>query len=154
MPATVASWQPRNPLGETPNRYRRLPFAPYVRRQDVEKEGVLAPGTIRLAFWRALAGMVGAGPAFSWSRNSADRGGPIRGATSTPELGILSTRHFLTAGNQRSNPFARPAVGVFQLQPTSPIVHAGNVQGRPSIREQILSLGSRITPLNAGSVGE
>lgn len=151
MPPNVADWQPRNPLGETPNLYRRKPFTPYSRRQDVELEGILAPGTIRRAFWRALAGMTGAGPAFSWSRNSLDRGGPVRGQTTTPEIGILSTRHFLTVGNQRSNPFARRAVGTFQLQPTSPIVHAGNVQGRPSIREQILSLGSRIPPLNAGA---
>lgn len=151
MPPTVADWQPRNPLGESPDRYRRLRFTPYGRRQDVEKEGTLAPGTIRLAFWRGLAGYLGAGPAFSWSRNSSDRGGPIRGETTTPQLGILSTRYFLTAGNQRSNPFARRAVGTFQLQPISPIVHVGNVQGRPSIREQILSLGSRIPPLNAGA---
>ena len=150
MPPTVASWQPRNPLGSTPDYYHRVSGPIFMRRQDVEREGILAPGTIRRVFWRALAGMVGAGPAFSWSRNSPDRCGPVRGQTTTPELGIISTRHYLTAGNQRSNPFARQVAGTFQLQPVSPIVHAGNVQGRPSIREQILSLGSRIAPLNGG----
>lgn len=148
MPATVADWQPRNPLRQAPDFYHRVERPMFSQRFDVEPEGIIAPGTIR-RWWHALAGYVGAGPAFSWTRNDVDRNaGAVLGETTTPEQYMISTRYVLTYGNQRSNPMLRPAVPNRQLQPISPLVHAGNAPGRPSVRAEIPSFGSRIPSLN------
>lgn len=153
MPPIVSSTlQSRNPLGEPVGvgawRSRALPMftMPAV---DHEPQGILAPGTIR-RYVRGLIGLSPGMPAFSWSRNNFDRvAGPIRGRMSAPENYLISTRYVLTYGNQRSNPFAKPTVPNRQLQPVSPLVYHGNAPGRPSVRERILSFGSRVVPLNA-----
>ena len=149
MPVTIASWQPRNPLGQSSGRYHRAARPIFSRRQDHEPAGTLLEGTIRRNI-RGFVSFVGGTPPFSWTRNAFDvSGGAPRGAVTSPENFMISTRVVLTVGNQRSNPLARPIYGTWQLQPTPPLVRAGNAPGRPSVRERIVSLGSRVPPLNS-----
>lgn len=149
MPVTVAQWQDRNPLAQAPGFFRRAAARPiYMRRQDVEPAGVLAPGTLR-RYVRGLVNVSAGNPSFSWSRNDFDSTrGRVRGAVTAPENYLISTRHVLTVGNQLRGAHSRPFVAPWVNQPIPPLVHVGNAPGRPSVRERILSFGSRVIPLN------
>lgn len=117
------------------------------RRQDVITPTVAEPGTIR-GFWRGLAGYVGATPAFSWTANGFAANAPIRGPVTNSLRYLITTRNVLTAGNQRSNPIQRPPIVRQAQAPPVPLVYAGNIQGRPTIRARIISFGSRIPAVN------
>lgn len=150
MPATVADWQSRNPLGQQPDEWRSRLLPMFTTPSfDFKPQGELAPGTLR-RYVRGLIGLSAGMPAFSWSRNLFDRvAGGARGEQTAPENYYISTRYVLTYGNQRSNPLARQFVPNRQLQPVSPLVYHGNAPGRPSVRERIISFGSRVPALNA-----
>jgi hypothetical protein len=141
---------PRNPLAQRSNRFHRNRLILMTRRQDVVQAGRANPGTIR-RLWQNVIGYTGAAPAFSWTRNGFEPEAPVRGQVSSPLRYLISTVDTLTAGNQLSNPMMRPVVIRQPQAPPVPLTWAGNVQGRPTVRNRIRSLGSRVPPLNAPS---
>jgi hypothetical protein len=147
MPVTLTSRESRNPLGQRSDRFVRGRLLLYTRRQDVAMPHQQEPGTIR-RFFRGFAGYTGGPPPFSWTRNGFAPEPPVASAVSTPEFFLISTTDVLTVGNQRSNPMLRPVV-IPRIQHTaSPLTWVGNRQGRPTVRQRIASLGSRVPPAN------
>jgi hypothetical protein len=164
--------QPRNPLGQRPQRFHRLrTFGGDVRSVDPVGEtptrfhdlahvfavepgrtpglseydlrtGTEAPGTIR-RIWHQLVSPVPAPPAFKVSSSPFAGQRTIRYKTSNV---------YLPAGDQRS--FARNGVrGLHTVIVQATRQHgatltAGVRRGQPTIRNRISSFGSRVQPLN------
>ena len=147
MPSIVATGPARNPLGQRSDRFRDIHVPHYTRRQDVVIPHRQEPGTIR-RFFRALTSYTGGPPPFSWTRNGFAPEPPVAADVSTPEFFLISTTDFLTVGNQRSNPKLRTVTPRRVQYPPPPLTWVGNVQGRPTVRQRIASLGSRVPPAN------
>lgn len=147
---------PRNPFGEVPgsNERSRRNHPNLVAARDQDTAGrhtVAEPGTIR-RFIRAAVGYTGAAQPFSWTRNAfSDESGEVQGPVTSTKRFLISTRDFLTAGNQRSNPIERAPIVRQPQAPPIPIVYAGNLQHRPTVRNRMTSFGSRVAPINAPS---
>lgn len=147
---------PRNPYGVPGfERFHRIYTPKFTRDQDrVLRVTVANPGTIRRFLMPALRYVGAMGP-FNWTTNSFSpdaRGGP--GGQTNPLRYLISTTDTLTAGNLRSNPMMRPAIPPSVAYPAPPLVLAGNVQGRPTLRQRVPSFGSRIPALNTIIPGE
>lgn len=144
----------RNPLGQVPGtRFHRNRLILMERRQDRITPTRAQPGTIR-RWYRSLIGYTSArGSAdFSWTRDGFDVApAGAQGPVSSPLRYLITTRDTLTAGNQLSQPIARVAHKPSILAPRPPLVWVGNVQGRPTVRNRIVSFGSRIPALNPAS---
>lgn len=147
---------PRNPYGIAGFvRFHRNRLLLYTRMQDrVLRETVANPGTIRRFVMPALR-YVGAQGPFSWTENAFSPDAPRGpGGQSNPLRYLISTTDTTTAGNLRSNPMRRPAVPPSVASPSPPLVLAGNVQGRPTLRQRVPSFGSRIPALNTQVPGQ
>lgn len=147
---------PRNPYGiEGFARFHRIFLPRFTRDQSRElRETVANPGTIRRFVMPALR-YVGAQGPFSWTGNSFSPDAPKGpGGQSNPLRYLISTIDTLTAGNQLSNPMQRPAIPPTVAYPAPPLILAGNVQGRPTLRQRVPSFGSRIPSLNSILPGE
>lgn len=147
---------PRNPYGLAGfARFHRNRLLLYTRDQDRElRHTVLNPGTIRRWIMPALR-YVGAQGPFSWTENSFSPDAPRGpGGQTNPRRFLISTVDTLTAGNQLSNPMLRPAIPPTVAYPAPPLVLAGNVQGRPTLRQRVPSFGSRIPALNVQAPGQ
>ncbi len=143
---------PRNPEHQSSNRFHRLSRVLLEQRLDIVPAGRAEPGTIRRLI-RGLVGYTGAAEPFSWTRNGfSDSSREVCGPVSSPRRFLVSTVNTLTVGNQLSNPMVRPIVVRQRQAPAPPLVQAGNVQGRPTVRNRIRSFGSRVQPLNGPSV--
>lgn len=147
---------PRNPYGLVGfARFHRNRLLLFTREQDRGgRLGVANPGTIRRFVMPALR-YVGAQGPFSWTENSFSPDAPKgEGGSTNPLRYLISTTDTLTAGNQLSQPMLRPAIPPSVAAPSPPLVLAGNVQGRPTLRQRVPSFGSRIPTLNAPTPGD
>jgi hypothetical protein len=147
---------PRNPYGvEGFARFHRNRLLLFTRDQDrVLRVTVANPGTIRRFLMPALRYVGAMGP-FSWTENSFSPDAPRGpGGQTNPLRYLISTTDTLTAGNLLSNPMMRPAVPPSVAYPAPPLVLAGNVQGRPTLRQRVPSFGSRIPALNTPVAGD
>lgn len=156
FPAVDRTGVPRNPYGVSGfARFHRNRLLLFTRDQDRELRLTVAlPGTIRRFIMPALR-YVGAQGPFSWTENSFSPDAPKgQGMNTNPLRYLISTTDVLTAGNQRSNPMLRPAIPPSVAAPSPPLVLAGNVQGRPTLRQRVPSFGSRIPALNGQQPGD
>lgn len=110
------------------------------------------PGTIR-RLWASEAGYQAAMPPFSWTANRFESGPlPPVSAVTTCVRYMISTMNVLTAGNQRSMPFKRPALPPRVAHTPPSLVMAGNVGYRPTVRSRVPSFGSRVPALNSPGI--
>jgi len=164
--------QPRNPLGQTPQRFHRLrAFGGDVRAVDPVGEipyrfheranvavtrqgttpgtmqfdlrmGVEAPGTVR-KLWRQLISPIPAPPPFEVSA------APFTGQRA---IRFRAQSVFRGSGNQLA--FARFGVPglhtriVMATRQDVPTIGSGGARNAPTVRNRISSFGSRVEPLN------
>ena len=143
--------RPRNPLEQSPARFRRR--APRFAEIPGESPGLMdldtrsdsaGPGTIRRT-WRPAAGFVPAPPPYSWIGESS--GGR---ASITRQLRYKAATVFRGAGT--SSPRFGPRVIVPRSHLGRPVtIAAGNKQGRPVVRNRMASFGRRVKPMNQPS---
>ena len=140
--------RPRNPLLETPDRFRERAYVDVPRvgetpgLQTVESRGKLVgEGTIRRV-WRQSVNFIPAPPAYSWTQHPA---------LVTRSLRYRATSLYRAAGNDNTRYGARrPIVTPRHNQPT-PTIGAGQKQNRPSRRNRLTSFGSRVPLINPPS---
>ena len=143
--------EPRNPDGiRRYTRFHRNRLLLLSRHQDrVLRDTVQEPGTIR-RFYMPLVGYIGGPPSFSWTANGFTHDPAPPGFSVSASIRYLvSTLNVLTAGNQRSMPFKRPAQPPRVAHTPPSLVMAGNVGYRPTVRTRVPSFGSRVPALNA-----
>lgn len=142
--------RPRNPYGEQPNRFRgKAPLVVIVPGQSPgmqdahrrEPTTQSAEGTIRRTF-RQKVNFIPASPPMpvSSSPPTITRGLRYRASSTYRQAGTDHTRFGAP----------RPAIQKSNRQPI-PTLQAGRTQGRPTIRNRMVSFGSRVRPLNAAS---
>jgi hypothetical protein len=141
--------RPRNPLGETPNRFhaRRRVFverpgaSPGLMDVSDTRVDTAAPGTIR-RLWEQTINMITAPPPF-----------PVAQAptTITRALRYKASTVFHRSGNENTRFGARRPIRPGRHHGRPVTIAAGNQQGRPTIRNRMTSFGRRVTPVNAPS---
>lgn len=148
--------QPRNPLGQTPDRFRLsaprfvvLPGeTPGTMEHDLHQD-TQAAGTIR-RLWRQAVDYIGTGSGpFSWTNNAAVPGQGAKGLGQvTRALRYLASTRYVGAGNFLRYGAPRPLVpGRHAMRPVT--VQGGNRQNKPTIRNRLTSFGSRVPALNS-----
>lgn len=146
---------PRNPLGQTPDRFHSRTWLLLSRRQDhVGRTTTLVPGVTVRVLWRNLVNYLNSGGSadFNWTLNTWENSPDVpRGPVTTSLRYLISTLWTVTAGNQRSMPIVRPPIVRQRQSPAPPLVYAGNLQGRPVLRNRMVSFGSRVPPVNGVS---
>lgn len=140
----------RNPLNETPDRFRRrrAAFVPKAGQtpglQDIDlRFDTTAPGTVR-RLWRQAVNLILPAPEISWSYNNGQ--GEI-----TRAVRYKATSIYMQAGcsNTRYGA-ARPVVAArHNRRPVT--LGAGNQQNRPTVRNRLSSFGKRVQPINQPS---
>ncbi len=146
MPVTKP-WRERNPLEQTPTRFRERPRvhvvipgqSPGTKEQDPKGTATdTGAGTIRRLWRQVLSGQPGP-PPVPVSQLPAIFTRALRYKTSTTykPAGTLNTR--LT--------MLHTVVRMVARQPR-PVLSAGTRRGRPTIRNRMTSFGSRVEPLN------
>ncbi len=139
----------RNPLGQRPNRWRERRHV-FVARpgespglMDVSDTRVdtLAEGTIR-RLWRQAWNMIPAPPPF-----------PVSQAPTTMQraLRYKASTVFRAVGTDNTRMGARRPIVPNRHRSRPVTVAAGNLQGRPVLRNRIISFGRRVPPLNSVS---
>jgi hypothetical protein len=126
---------------------QQLGYSPGV--QDIDSRAdTAAAGTIR-RLWRQAVNYI-AGPAdYSWTANGPT-GAPTRPVGITRALRYKASTTFRGAGSMSTRfgaprPFVPPRSG---RHPAPVTIAAGNLQGRPVLRNRLSSLGSRVPPVN------
>jgi hypothetical protein len=153
--------RPRNPLDQTPDRWRerrhvfvaRAGETPALMHLDTRADTV-APGTIR-RLYRQAVNFIGAAPPVSVSTQI---GQAPRGSVEKTFVGLVAVTRALryrasttyrAAGTDNTRFGAkRPYVATRHAgRPVT--IAAGNQQGRPTIRNRMTSFGSRVPAVNA-----
>lgn len=119
--------------------------------QDIEPAtlGTVGFGTIR-RLWRQSVNYIPAGGWLSWTENGTDRT-PTVGVGITRALRYKASSVFRGAGSSNTRMGApRAFIVPRHVQPRATIA-AGNLQGRPYIRNRLQSFGSRVPPVNRGA---
>jgi hypothetical protein len=142
--------RPRNPLGQTPTRFRerrqvfvaRAGETPGLMDVDTRADTVAA-GTVRRTYRQSI-NFVPAPPPVDITGNQGL-------GVVTRSLRYKASTVFRRAGNDNTRFGARrPFVPARHNSPRVTIA-AGNQQGRPTIRNRMTSFGRRVTPVNPAS---
>ena len=140
--------RPRNPLAQTPTRFRpkRIVFVPRIGESpglmDVDtRADTVAPGTIR-RLWRQAVNFVPAPPPF-----------PVSAAptTITRALRYKVSTHYRAAGTDNTRWGAPRAYVPTGHAGRLVTIAAGNQQGRPTVRNRMTSFGRRVPTVNQPS---
>lgn len=140
----------RNPLRETPDRFRRTRqvFVPKSGQtpglQDVDlRFDAAAAGTIRRLYRQAI-NLILPAPEISWSYNNGQ--GEITRAARYKASSVYSQ-----AGSSNTR-FGAPRPMVAARHNRRPVtLGAGNRQSRPTVRNRLTSFGKRVPPTNQPS---
>lgn len=146
--------QPRNPLGQTPDRFEleqpRFDAQPGVTPGLMEfttRGMVQAAGQVR-HLWRQVFAYTPAGPGLSWTANRhlAVRSA-ARGFQLTRALRYLTRSLYMGSGSDNTRfEGLHTAIPPRARQPRA-TVGSGNSRGRPVTRNRLTSFGSRVPPL-------
>lgn len=146
----------RNPLGQTPNRFNRfnhpLPIVSVGRSPGTQVVYVgghtQAVGTIR-RWWRQMVNGAPQSAPYNQVTLSTDTGN-AEGVDLTRALRYKASTHFIGAGDDlKYNRMHTIVRG--RSQAKSPSVAAGSVRGQPTVRNRLVSFGSRVPTLNGQS---
>lgn len=137
--------RPRNPLDERPNRWRTRARV-FVARpgespalMDVDTRATTqARGTIRRVYRQSVNLLPPATP-FSWTQNP-----PIV----TRSLRYKATSVYRPAGANHTRYGAKRKIITPRHNQPVPTIGAGQLQRKPTIRNRIISFGSRVPPVN------
>lgn len=137
--------RPRNPLGESPDRFhrRRIVFVqrpgstPGLMDLDTRSDTVAA-GTIR-RLWEQAVNMIPAPPPFPVAQAPLGITRAIRYKAST---------RYRAAGTESTRFGARRPIVPPRHNQRPVTIAAGNQQGRPTVRNRMTSFGSRVRPVN------
>jgi hypothetical protein len=140
--------RPRNPLGQTPTRFRskRIVFVPRLGESpglmDVDtRADTVAAGTIR-RLWRQSVNLVPAPPPFAVSAAPT---------TITRALRYKVSTHFRASGTDNTR-WGAPRVHIATRHSARAVtIAAGNQQGRPTVRNRMTSFGRRVPTVNQPS---
>lgn len=138
--------QPRNPFGQTPDRFheRRKVFvarpgeSPGLMDVDDTRVDTAAPGTIR-RLWLQAVNMIPAPPPFAVAEAPT---------TISRALRYKASSLYQRAGNDNTRFGARRPIVPARHNQRPVTVAAGNQQGRPTIRNRMTSFGRRVPPVN------
>jgi hypothetical protein len=137
--------RPRNPLGEAPTRFHERVRVFVARPGQTPGLSVVdthadrqAPGQIRRNYRQSINLLPPATP-FSWTQNP-----PIV----TRSLRYKATSVYRQAGALNSRYGARRKIIVPKHNQPVPTLGAGNLQRRPTVRNRIISFGSRVPTVN------
>lgn len=144
MPVT-RPWKERNPLGQTPTRFRERPRVhvqiPGQTPGTMEHEDWApeqAQGTIRRLWRQVMSGQPGP-PPFPVSQAPA---------IFTRALRYKAASTYKGAGSQNTRlTMLHTVVRMVARQPR-PVLEAGTRRARPTVRNRMSSFGSRVQPLN------
>lgn len=140
-----------NPLGQIPGTFfHRRAVLVRGRRQDRRTGGrTLIPVTVR-DWCMPIVNAIAAGPRFDWAKNMFDFNADPAHAVNTNPLRYKVSTRYLGQGNMLVNPGARSFVR-YPTRPHAPdpvFLRAGQLQGRPTVRNRITSFGSRVPTVN------
>jgi len=156
--------QPRNPFGQTPDRFMLEDPRPVGYSGDVEngfpiastlsqrslRGMVLAAGQIR-ELWKQAVNYIPAADDYSWTAN-----GPIttlgrmtaaRGFQLTRALRYMTRSVYFAAGTDNTRYVGMHSAVQPRVRHKTPTVNAGQQRGKPVTRNRLTSFGSRVTPM-------
>ena len=107
---------------------------------------VLAYGQIR-RMWRQSINLIPAPAPYSWTENGPTES-PVHGVGVTRALRYMTRSVYEGAGTDHSRFDAMHTQIVHAVNYKTVTVSAGNMQGRPTVRNRMTSFGSRVPTLN------
>lgn len=143
----------RNPLSETPDRFRAVPYhgiawagrSPGLMFATL-RGCVLAAGQVR-AMYRQMVNYWSPQEPFSWTSNGGDWPSS-RPFGITRALRYLTRSTYVGAGVDNSRLTELHTVVLPRVRSKTPSVAGGSVRSRPTVRNRMTSFGSRVTPIN------
>ena len=150
--------QPRNPDGETPFRFHRIPGVPLAvagrspgTMRTSLRGNVLAYGQVR-QLWRQTINYLAAQSPVSWTANTPGRGGPgtnARGFQITRALRYMARSFYVAGGTDNTRLSELHTIVVPRVRSKQVTVAGGSKRSQPTVRNRLTSFGARVQPINA-----